>query len=856
MSAQTTSPRSGSPASGRPRPHPPPGLRLDIEGLRAIAVGIVVLYHLGVPGVSGGFAGVDVFFVISGYLITSLLVREVGREGRISLLRFYARRARRLLPAACLVLACTAIAGWILLPDSTHADLSTDVIAATLYVVNWVLALRSVDYLAEGAAVSPVQHYWSLSVEEQYYVVWPLLMMLGLWFAHRTGRSAMRVMGLLIAAVLVASFAWSVVHTATVPAASYFVTTTRVWELAIGSLLAFGTARLARLRQPAAGALAWIGVALLLVSTFVISRSTPWPGSAALLPTLGTAALIAAGCGTADSPPQRLLRTRPLVWVGGLSYALYLWHWPLIVIGEARWPDRGPVATVLLGAMVLLAAVGLAWLTKHLVEDPFRFRVRAVASTRGALVAGAVLMCLTIGIGVALGRSVAPLGVDRATAGATALVADPGSVPWTVLRDPTAAYDDSGAVVPAPAQAALDVPTYYDDGCQVAQGDPEPDPTCVYGSRSSDTTLALLGDSKMGQWFSAARAIAKRESWRLQLYLKSTCSFSLAGVDDDCAAHTRAVLDRMRRTGAPKYALVSQGSPPDAARTKGMEQALSELRSLGTRVVVLADNPTPSGAQVYQCADENPNELPGVRHAAGPSRRGSRYAGPAGRRPGPRPRRGRPRALGVPTRAGRLPRRDRSHAGLPSGQPPDRHLRADAHADARSGAAAPRGDERPGVADHDERDPEVAGRAVGQRRKTAAPRMSGRCVVGEALQHRLPAPRHRELVGAVRVVEDDRAARGELVAAAAGLRGTATRHRCWPEDRRRRAARCRAGRRGRPRRTTGRRGRRAWCGPGERCAPRRTARPRAVPAGHAWPRRTGARARAPRCAPGCRAGVR
>ena len=597
------------------RTSPIGGLRLDIEGLRAVAVGIVLLYHLGVPGISGGFAGVDVFFVISGYLITSLLVREIGRDGRISIPRFYARRARRLLPAACLVLVVTTLAGWALLPASSRADLATDVVAATLYVVNWALANRSVDYLAEGAAVSPLQHYWSLSVEEQYYVVWPLLMMLGVVVARRLGQSPKRVLGVLIAVVLVASFTWSVVHTATDPAASYFVTTTRVWELAIGSLLSFGTERLARLPVLATGLLSWAGLALLVVSTFVVTSKTPWPGSAALLPTLGAAALIAAGCGTADSPPQRLLRTGPFVWLGGISYSLYLWHWPLIVIGDVRWPDRGRVGDVVVGTLVLVVAVGLAWLTKHLLEDPFRFRVRLVAGTRGALVVGAALMTVAILAGVTVGRAVPALGVDRVTPGATALVADPQGVPWRLLRDPASVYDRSGPIVPSAAAAALDVPPYYADDCQVVQGDPRPAAGCAYGDTSSSTTLAMFGDSKTGQWFSAARGIADRQSWRLRLYLKSACSFSLAGVAPDCAAHTRAVLAQLRRDGAPTYALVSQGAAMTPALVDGMQRALSQLKAMGTHVVVLADNPTPharasqkGGVQVYACVEQHPED--------------------------------------------------------------------------------------------------------------------------------------------------------------------------------------------------------------------------------------------------------
>ena len=359
----------------RARPDAAREVRADIEGLRGVAVGTVVLYHVGVPFMPGGFAGVDIFFVISGFLITSLLLREAARDGRISITRFYARRARRLLPAATTVLVVTAVAGWAVLPSSRYADLSTDVVAATLYVVNWALAGRAVDYLAEGSGVSPLQHFWSLSVEEQYYLAWPLLMILGLLAARNSRARARRLMFGAVAVVFVVSLAWSVAHTRSDPAASYFVSTTRVWELAVGSLLAFGTGRLAGWGTRAAQLLGGIGLVLIAASVTLLDGSTPWPGWAALVPTLGAAAVIAAGCSRGGSTPSGVLGIRPLIWVGGISYSLYLWHWPLIVLADERWPNHGMAGSV----AVVAVAVLLAWLTKRMIEDPVRFHPRLAA---------------------------------------------------------------------------------------------------------------------------------------------------------------------------------------------------------------------------------------------------------------------------------------------------------------------------------------------------------------------------------------------------------------------------------------------------------------------------------------------
>ncbi|MGO1167995.1 MAG: acyltransferase family protein, partial [Janibacter sp.] len=344
-------------------------LRGDIEGLRAVAVGTVLIYHVGIPFMPGGFVGVDIFFVISGFLITSLLLREATRSGRISIADFYARRARRLLPAASVVLIFTAILGWFILPGQDRGNLGTDVMAATFYVINWALAYRSVDYLAEDAAPSLLQHYWSLSVEEQFYVVWPLIIIVGLFIAKRTRLRPKPLLFGLLGLIAAASLAYSVVHTASDPATAYFYSTTRIWELAIGALLAFLVVRLASLPRGIAELLAGVGLLLVLWSAFFLDGKTPWPGAWALAPTVGAALIIAAGCASQSTITARLLSLKPMVWIGGLSYAIYLWHWPLITMAKVAYPDVRIRHLVVLG----LLSIALAWMTKHLVEDPIRF---------------------------------------------------------------------------------------------------------------------------------------------------------------------------------------------------------------------------------------------------------------------------------------------------------------------------------------------------------------------------------------------------------------------------------------------------------------------------------------------------
>ena len=591
----------------------PPVLRGDVEGLRAVAVGTVVVYHVAVPALgplpelSGGFIGVDVFFVISGFLITSLLLKEADRTGRVGLAGFYARRARRLLPAAITVIVATVVAGYLALPRTEHRNLVTDALASTFYVENWALALRSVDYLAEDAAPSPLQHFWSLAVEEQFYIVWPLVILLGLLVARRIAVPARTALLAVLVLVTAASLVTSLVQTGSNPGVAYFATTTRAWELGIGAVLAFLVTRLRDLPRPVAQAMAAVGILMVLVSAVAFDASTPWPSGWALVPTVGAALVIAAGCSTQETVTARLLGTAPMRWIGGLSYAIYLWHWPVLVLAEAAAGEQLQLRyRILLG----LSSIGLAWLTKHLVEDPIRFRPWLTVRPARSLVLGLALTAVSVSAAGALLATVpTTVTTGETPPGAAALVADPGAGEWTVRADPEAAVDQDGPVQPDPVLATEDIPTYYDDDCQVPPGDTLPLARCAYGDTGSDRTIALLGDSKMGQWFPALEAISTAEDTRLELYLKSACSFSLRGGDEDCRSFVENTLRQFEAEGAPDVAIVSQGGS-GAERAAGTTEALRRLEALGTEVVVLADSASPpDGVKVYECVADDPDDL-------------------------------------------------------------------------------------------------------------------------------------------------------------------------------------------------------------------------------------------------------
>ncbi len=590
------------------------GFRADVEGLRALAVVLVLLYHAGLAVVPGGFIGVDVFFVISGFLITSLLVREVERTGRLSVVGFYARRAKRLLPAAAMVLAVTAVLVRLFVSPVDWRVYGGDIAASAAYVVNWRLAHRAVDYLAEDVGLSPVQHFWSLAVEEQFYLVWPLLVVVVAWWVRRTGRPLYSAMAIALALVAIPSLLWSLYLTSSDPARAYFVTTTRIWELALGAAVAMATPLWTRLGRIPAAVLGWCGLAAVLVAGLRFSTDLAWPGYAALVPTLGTAAVIAAGTGAGNGGPLVVLGRPSVVWVGGLSYSLYLWHWPLVVAATHVFGGL----TAWTGAAVVAVSVVPAWLTHRLVENPARYSRALARVPRRSLAVGAALSAVGVVAGLGLVISARPADVsDRAAPGAAVL----GTTPQDYV-----APDRVRAVVPDPLAAQDDVPDAYARGCQAPE-DSSAMITCDYGDPAGDVSVALVGDSKALQWISALDSIGREQGWKITTYTKSACAFSAAVIPLDgepfstCHDWNTVVL-RDLTAERPDFVLTSHGAhvayvAPDepaagatrSAMVAGLRESWAALADAGIQVLVLRDNPTPRQTPVYECVAENLNDL-------------------------------------------------------------------------------------------------------------------------------------------------------------------------------------------------------------------------------------------------------
>ncbi|MDX6408818.1 MAG: hypothetical protein QOE13_1889 [Gaiellaceae bacterium] len=520
-----------------PIPH-----RADIQGLRALAVLLVVLAHAGVAFLPGGFVGVDVFFVLSGFLITGLLLAEVRATGKISLLNFYVRRARRILPAAVLTLLATDVAAFFLLNFLRARNTVEDSLYTAVLAANFRFAARGVDYFAQADPPSPLLHYWSLAVEEQFYLVWPALLSIvtfGLLLARRRRRAGRRPGPVLFVVVVLSgiSLAWSVHETARLPASAYFSPLTRAWELGLGCALAVGAATLTRAPPVGRLVMGWAGLLAIAAAAVLFSDGTPFPGFAALLPTLGAALVIAAGIGDGHSrlAADRLLGLWPLSFLGDRSYAFYLWHWPVLILADQYVGHELPV-TVKLG--LLVGAFLLSCISYALVEDPIRRRAR---SRRATGVVFGVSMAAVLGTAFLFLSAIAreEQRFNAPAASASLVIPEPVLVSSTRTTRSKQALPEVVAAVEAarrgdpiplglnpPIGRLTTIPPQYvlPDGCS-SRGDSSKSTSriCRLGDTTSRKTIVLVGDSHAMMWLPAVLELAWRDGWVVIPILRTGC---------------------------------------------------------------------------------------------------------------------------------------------------------------------------------------------------------------------------------------------------------------------------------------------------------------------------------------------
>jgi peptidoglycan/LPS O-acetylase OafA/YrhL len=601
--------------------------RQDIEGLRAVAVLAVVLFHADVPGVGGGYIGVDVFFVISGFLITGLLWREVSTVGTVRLRRFYGARARRLLPASAMVGVITAIGSAVLLPPLQARSVIDDGIASALYVGNYRFVLQDVNYLAGNNPPSPFQHYWSLGVEEQFYLVWPAFIIGTAWLIRRVRRrtgahatSSENPYLVVLALGGAVSFAVSLAATYLVPSVAFFSLPTRAWQLAVGGLMALTAGRWRRLPALPSAIAGWGGLALILLACTLLDTTTLYPGTAALLPVLGTALVIGAGCASASQGCGRVLSLSPMRAIGRVSYSWYLWHWPVLLLAP---PLLGHPLGLIGRLAAALISLGLAVLTLHLIENPLRFAAPVRRSPLGSLALGGAATAVAVGTCVVL-LMLVPLPVGRGAPAATLTVTaappptghnvDPyDAAVQHAFAQVQAAVAAAAELKPVPsnldpplADAAAERNAFLANGCmrtyfQVGQ------PECATGDTASTTTVALIGDSHATMWAPAFQQVAAQRRWRLETLTKAACPPINVPITNPvrrvvwggCGQWVTQIIARLRaerpqlvvvsmwRGYGPGNGWLSGFTPYDPAWIDSLTHLVQQLRSIGAAVLVL-----------------------------------------------------------------------------------------------------------------------------------------------------------------------------------------------------------------------------------------------------------------------------
>ena len=444
----------------------------QIQGLRAVAAILVTVFHARL--VPGGFIGVDIFYVISGYLITGLILREIEKTGTLDLRSFYQRRIKRLLPTSVFVLFVTAIFAWILFPPITRDALGRDLFAAAAYISNYLFAWWQNDYQNLNATPSPFIHYWSLAVEEQFYLIWPLFIL----FLARYGKKVIFA-GIAITTLL--SLLFSIYLTQVAPIWAFYSLPTRAWELGFGALLLFLPETKKKIRI-----LPWLGFFGIAISSFNFNENTAFPGKNALVPVLATVFLMAS---IKYWPPlfNDLANSRLSQWLGAISYPLYLWHWPALVLPSSA---MGRPLRFYERFLCILLTIVLAHYTSKYVEEPLRHKnlsprtiyKGAAYTTAVSLVAG-VLISFT----------------------SSSIITTKGEVSYQ--------FD---------LVQVMERPGVYGDGCHVNYGETKSG-YCTYGDKESSKTIVLYGDSHAAQWFPTLEKMATERGFKLVSLTKSAC---------------------------------------------------------------------------------------------------------------------------------------------------------------------------------------------------------------------------------------------------------------------------------------------------------------------------------------------
>jgi peptidoglycan/LPS O-acetylase OafA/YrhL len=553
------------------------GYRADIEGLRALAILLVVASHAGVPGLEGGYIGVDMFFVLSGYLITGLLVQEVRTTNRIRLTEFYGRRLKRLLPALLFMIVCISCAAMVLLPPFDQPEQADTARAATVWASNLAFAFGDLDYFSHGADQNLFLHTWSLGVEEQFYLIWPLLLLFFLGQFRPQGKQRdFRRLRVGLFATVGTCLVMSLFLSRTQPLWDFYLMPARAWQFALGAIVLLWTSSdglllvATRTRDAAPGRrryslwAGWIGLGMIVAAILFLDRKTAYPGAWALLPSLGTACLLFSGAAQNSAGVTRLLATGPMQRLGRISYSWYLWHWPVLVLGAATLTAAGPVTRTMLVAISLALAV----FSYRFVENPIRRNTRL--SLRPAVVVGAAAILMG-------GSVVASTGWKDT---AVSWMKTPAMQRYIKVRE--------------------DVPVIYAMGCDTWFRNADIR-ACIFGDKNAGHTAVLLGDSIVGQWFPAFQAVFDKPGWRIVVFTKSACPMvdepwfyeRIGMVYTVCNQWRDAVLTILASV-KPDVVLTGSAATYDFNESQwieGTERVLAKLAPVAGKVFIIMGTP-------------------------------------------------------------------------------------------------------------------------------------------------------------------------------------------------------------------------------------------------------------------------
>jgi peptidoglycan/LPS O-acetylase OafA/YrhL len=619
------SPQNLAPAAKQRAVPEPWRFRTDVEGLRAVAILLVVSYDAGVGVVRGGYVGVDVFFVISGFLITGQLFRELEKTGRISLRTFYARRMTRLLPAATVAVLATLAAAWHWLPPAALKAISWDALAAATSSMNYRLAVQGTDLLSAQRDPSPLQHFWALAVVQQSYLIWPVLVIFGslIWLRVRVSERFTRLVLIVVSAGSFVVYVWPA--RTELPWADFGLPA-RAWELGAGALIALGVRRLVLVGPGFAAFLSWTGLTTIVLAALALSDRTA-PGWATLLPVAGAALVIVGGCA---APPRGVIKIlgKPLMQeLGRLSYGWYLWHWPVLVIAPYALGHQ-PSALVKLA----LAAGALVPAFVSLVAVENRVRLNAAVRSRPwrGLALGSALTAFAAAVAVLTLFLPLPVVPGARTAAASVIAtgpSDPAQLQQLIAASSTATTLPAG-LTPSLAVAATDYPRDGDCLAPIAAK------SIAYsigmgcerrGFVNGGATVVLFGDSHAQHWFDALNVVARQRKWRLVVFVKSNCGAALGRVTTDdtkvpyieCDLWREEALTRMAQLH-PALVVMSSlhrgvapigvAGDPDQAWAAAWLATVRRVRAFGAAPVIVEDNPFPR-TNVLNCLSAHPQAI-------------------------------------------------------------------------------------------------------------------------------------------------------------------------------------------------------------------------------------------------------